>query len=142
LDFFVSNFLTDSNKWVGDLTRNDGTDIYLDWRKRKEAFDYHFRSDCVYIANDFNVKHLSFNDGFISFGGQHPRFFQLVLSKNISYESAVVFNQVLSYSKRWDKEIVEKVVWPVHSKRIKKYTQFVKYNPTSVKLILKDVFVK
>jgi hypothetical protein len=66
----------------------------------------------------------------------------LVLSKNISYESAVVFNQVLSYSKRWDKEIVEKVVWPVHSKRIKKYTQFVKYNPTSVKLILKDVFVK
>ena len=142
LCFFVANFLSDSNKWIGDLTRNDGQDVYFDWKKRNEAFDYHFRSDCVYIANDFNVKHLSFDDGFNSFGGQHPRFFQLVLSKNISYESAVVFNEILSYSKRWDKQIKEQVVWPIHSKRLKKYTQFVKYNPTSVKLILKDVFVK
>ena len=142
LCFFVSNFLSDSNKWIGDLTRNDGQDVYLDWKKRNDAFEYHFRSDCVYIANDFNVKRLSFNDGFNAFGGQHPRFFQLVLSKNISYESAVVFNEILSYSKRWDKQITEKVVWPIHSKRLKKYTQFVKYNPTSVKLILKDVFVK
>jgi len=142
LCFFVSNFLSDSNKWIGDLTRNDGQDVYLDWKKRNDAFDYHFRSDCNYIINDFNVRKLSFNDGFNAFGGQHPRFLQLVLSKNISYESAVVFNQILEFSKRWDKEITEKVVWPIHSKRIKKYTQFVKYNPTTVKLILKEVFVK
>jgi hypothetical protein len=142
LCFFVANFLSDSNKWIGDLTRNDGQDVYLDWKKRNDAFEYHFRSDCVYIANDFNVKRLSFDDGFNSFGGQHPRFFQLVLSKNISYESAVVFNEILSYSKRWDKQIKEQVVWPIHSKRLKKYTQFVKYNPTTVKLILKEVFVK
>jgi hypothetical protein len=142
LCFFVANFLSDSNKWIGDLTRNDGQDVYLDWKKRNDAFEYHFRSDCVYISNDFNVKRLSFDDGFNSFGGQHPRFFQLVLSKNISYESAVVFNEILSYSKRWDKQITEKVVWPIHSKRLKKYTQFVRFNPTAVKLILKEVFVK
>jgi hypothetical protein len=142
LCFFVANFLSDSNKWIGDLTRNDGQDVYLDWKKRNDAFEYHFRSDCVYIANDFNVKRLSFDDGFNAFGGQHPRFLQLVLSKNISYETAIVFNQTIGFSKRWDKEITEKVVWPIHSKRIKKYTQFVKYNPTTVKLILKEVFVK
>jgi len=142
LCFFVANFLSDSNKWIGDLTRNDGQDVYLDWKKRNEAFDYHFRSDCNYIINDFNVRKLSFNDGFNAFGGQHPRFLQLVLSKNISYETAIVFNQTIGFSKRWDKEINEKVVWPIHSKRIKKYTQFVKYNPTSVKLIMKEVFVK
>ena len=142
LDFFVANFLSDSNKWIGDLTRNDGQDVYLDWKKRNDAFDYHFRSDCLYIVNDFTNKHLSFDDGFNSFGGQHPRFFQLVLSKNISYESAIVFNEILGFSKRWDKQITEKVVWPIHSKRIKKYTPFVKYNPTTVKLILKEIFVK
>jgi hypothetical protein len=142
LDFFVANFLSDSNKWIGDLTRNDGQDVYLDWKKRNDAFDYHFRSDCLYIVNDFTNKHLSFDAGFNSFGGQHPRFFQLVLSKNISYESAIVFNEILGFSKRWDKQITEKVVWPIHSKRIKKYTPFVKYNPTTVKLILKEIFVK
>ena len=142
LDFFVANFLSDSNKWIGDLTRIDGQDVYLDWKKRNDAFDYHFRSDCLYIVNDFTNKHLSFDAGFNSFGGQHPRFFQLVLSKNISYESAIVFNEILGFSKRWDKQITEKVVWPIHSKRIKKYTPFVKYNPTTVKLILKEIFVK
>ena len=142
LDFFVANFLSDSNKWIGDLTKNDGQDVYLDWKKRNDAFDYHFRSDCLYIVNDFTNKHLSFDAGFNSFGGQHPRFFQLVLSKNISYESAIVFNEILGFSKRWDKQITEKVVWPIHSKRIKKYTPFVKYNPTTVKLILKEIFVK
>jgi len=142
LDFFVSNFLSDSGKWVKDLTGADGNDVYLDWKKRNQSFDYYFRSDCNYILNDFNAHSFNFNDGFTSFGGQHPRFFQLVLSKNISYETAIVFNQIIGFSKRWDEEINEKVVWPIHSKRIKKYTPFVKYNPTSIKLILKEVFVK
>jgi hypothetical protein len=142
LEFFVSNFLTDSNKWVKSLTEQDGKDVYTDWKKRNESFDYYFRNDCISIFNDFTNKHLSFDDGFNSFGGQHPRFFQLVLSKKISYETAIVFNHILSYSKRWDKEITEQVVWPIHSKRLEKYTQFVKYNPTTVKLIMKEVFVK
>jgi len=64
LDFFVSNFLIDSNKWIGNLTRNDGKDVYLDWKKRKESFEYYFRNDCVSILNDFNTRNLSFNDGF------------------------------------------------------------------------------
>jgi hypothetical protein len=142
LGFFVSNFLTDSNKWVKSLTEQDGKDVYTDWKKRNESFDYYFKSDCVSIFNDFNNKHLSFDGGFNSFGGQHPRFFQLVLSKKISYETAVVFNKIISYSKSWDKQIKEQVVWPIHSKRLEKYTQFVKYNPTTVKLIMKEVFVK
>jgi hypothetical protein len=141
LGFFVSNFLVDSNKWVGSLIRNDGQDVFTEWKKRNESFEYYFRSDCVHIFNDFNARHLSFDDGFSSFGGQHPRFFQLVLSKKISYETAIVFNKILSYSKSWNKQIVEQVVWPIHAKRLSKYEQFVKYNETKCKLILKEVFV-
>ena len=141
LGFFVSNFLFDSNKWVKSLTGQDGNDVFTDWKKRNESFEYYFRNDCVCIVNDFATKHLSFDDGFNVFGGQHPRFFQLVLSKKISYETAVVFNKILSYDKRWNKQIVEQVVWPIHAKRLKKYEPFVNYNQTAVKLILKEVFV-
>jgi len=142
VDFFVANFLNDGSKWIKELTTSDGESVYLDWKKRYDAFNYHFRSDCVFIFNDFNNRKLSFDDGFNAFGGQHPRFFQLVLSKKISYESAVVFNQILGFVKRWNKQIDEKVIWPIHSKRIKKYTPFVRYNPTEIKLIMKEVFVK
>jgi hypothetical protein len=141
LGFFVSNFLVDSNKWVKSLTNQDGKDVFTDWKKRNESFEYHFRNDCITITNDFNTKQFSFDNGFSVFGGQHPRFFQLVLSKKISYETAIVFNKILSYSKSWDKQIVEQVVWPIHSKRIKKYTPFVRYNETQCKLIMKEVFI-
>jgi len=38
LDFFVANFATDSKGWVGNLLQRDGRDVYLDYKKRKEAF--------------------------------------------------------------------------------------------------------
>jgi len=141
LGFFVSNFLFDSNKWVKSLTGQDGNDVFTDWKKRKESFEYYFRNDCVSILNDFNARNLSFDNGFHVYSGQHPRFLQLVLSKKISYETAVVFNNTIQFSSQWDRKINEKVVWPVHSKRLAKYEQFVKYNRTTIKLIMKEVFV-
>ena len=141
LDFFVSNFLNDDNKWVGNLLKNDGRDVYLDYKKRKEAFAYHFKSDCVLIFNDYTNRRRSFDFCFEVIGGQHPRFLQLLLSKKISYQTFVVFENILSFIKKWDKEISEKVVWPVISNRVKKFKPFVKYNETECKMILKEVFV-
>ena len=45
VDFFVANFVYDNKKWVGYLLQNDGKVIYLDFKKRKEAFGFHFRND-------------------------------------------------------------------------------------------------
>jgi len=141
LGFFLSNFLYDSNKWIGSLLRNDGKDVYLDWKKRQDAFDYHFKQDCLLVYNTFNDKRLSFNDGFSVFSGQHPRFLQLLLSKKISYETAIVFEDTIQYSKKWNKEIKEKIVWPAVAKKLAKYKNFVKYNSTAIRMILKEVFV-
>ena len=55
LDYFVSNFAVDGNKWVGNLINNEGTENYTRYRKYKDAFDYHFRNDCVSIRNDFAI---------------------------------------------------------------------------------------
>lgn len=141
LDFFVSNFLNDHNKWVGNLLKNDGKDVYLDYKKRKQAFAYHFRQDCIFIFNHFNDNRFSFNHAFEVIGGQHPIFLRLLISKKISYQTFIVFEKILSFIKKWDKEIKEKVVWPVISKRVKKLKPFINYNETECKLILKEIFV-
>lgn len=141
LDFFVANFSDDSKKWIGNLTKNDGREIYLEYRKRKESFDYFFRNDCVLVSNDFNAKRFSFNDGLGVFGGQHPRLLQLLLQRKIGIQTCLVLDNFVSYSKNWDKEIVEKVVWPYWSKKMKKMKTFINYNETKCKLILKEVFV-
>jgi len=72
LDFFVANFCENSKKWVGNLLQNDGRETYLNYRKVKDNFKYHFRSDLNNIANDFSSKRLSFDDGFRCIDGHIP----------------------------------------------------------------------
>ena len=141
VDFFVANFTHNNKKWVGNLLQNDGRDIYLDFKKRKESFSYHFRSDLVAISNDFNNRGLSFDDGFLCSGGQHPRLLRLLIQKRASFQTIIVLDHFLSFSKNWDKEITEKVVWPKISSTIAKLKPFVNFNITECKLIMKEVFV-
>jgi len=141
LDFFVSNFCSNGQKWVGNLLQNDGRDVYLDYKKRKDAFSYHFRNDCTNIFNDFNVKRFSFNDGFSVLGGQHPRVLHLLIQGKVSHQTAIVLDYFLSFIKNWDKEIKEKIVWKDISKRLKKLKPFVNFNATECKMILKEIFV-
>tara|TARA_B100000900_G_scaffold265477_1_gene226508 strand:- start:4595 stop:5209 length:615 start_codon:yes stop_codon:yes gene_type:complete len=141
LDFFVSNFLADSKKWVGSLLRNDGKEVYLEYRKVKEAFEYNFRSDCVFLADDFNTSGISFDGGLLVHNGQHPRLLRLLLQKKIRIQTAVVLDNILSYCKNWSKEIKERVVWPHWENKIIKLKPFMSYNQTQCKLIMKEVFV-
>ena len=141
LDFFVANFLADSKRWIGNLLANDGRDVYLDYKKRKEAFAYHFKQDCGSIVSDFRRKSISFDDGFIPVNGQHPRVLRLLIQKKISYQTTIVLNHFLNFVKNWDKEITEKVVWPEISLKVTRLKPFINFNATECKLIMKEVFI-
>ena len=141
LDFFVANFLADSKRWIGNLLANDGRDVYLDYKKRKEAFAYHFKQECGTIASDLGRRNISFNDGFIPPNGQHPRILRLLIQRKISYQTAVVLDHFLGFTKNWDKEITEKVVWPEISLKVSRVKPFVNFNATECKLIMKEVFI-
>jgi len=141
LDFFVANFLADSKRWIGNLLANDGRDVYLDYKKRKEAFAYHFKQDCGTIFSDFRRKSISFDDGFIPVNGQHPRVLRLLIQRKISYQTTIVLNHFLNFIKNWDKEITEKVVWPEISLKVTRLKPFINFNATECKLIMKEVFI-
>ena len=141
LDFFVANFLADSKRWIGNLLANDGRGVYLDYKKRKESFAYYFKQECGTIVSDFSSRGLSFNDGFIPPNGQHPRMLRLLIQRKCSYQTAVVLNHFLNFSKNWDKEITEKVVWPEISLKVTRVKPFINFNATECKLIMKEIFV-
>tara|TARA_R110000764_G_C10975616_1_gene379756 strand:+ start:783 stop:1385 length:603 start_codon:yes stop_codon:yes gene_type:complete len=141
LDFFVANFATDSKGWIGNLLQQDGRDVYLDFKKRKESFAYHFKSDCVSISDDIVSRNIRFDDVFLCNSGQHPRLLRLLLQKKLSTQTAIVLDHFLSFGKNWNKEITEKVVWPKISSTITRLKPFIKFNETECKMIMKDVFV-
>ena len=141
LDYFVANFAVDGNKWVGNLINNEGAENYTRYRKYKDAFEYHFRNDCVSISNDFARRGISFNDGFLVHNGQHPRILRLHIQRKIHIQTTVILDSILSFSKVWSKEIDEKVVWPKIAHTLAKLRPFVIYNDTQAKLIMKEVFL-
>ena len=141
LDFFVANFLADSKRWIGNLLANDGRDVYLDYKKRKEAFAYHFKQDCGTIHSDFNRLNILFDDGFTVPNGQHPRVLRLLIQRKISYQTTIVLNHFLNFVKNWDKEITEKIVWPEISLKVTRLKPFINFNATECKLIMKEVFI-
>ena len=141
LDFFVANFLSDSKRWIGNLLANDGRGVYLDYKKRKESFVYHFKQDCGTIVSDFSRNSISFDDGFLCPNGQHPRVLRLLIQRKISYQTTIVLNHFLGFVKNWDKEITEKVVWPEISLKVARVKPFINFNATECKLIMKEIFV-
>ena len=139
--YFVSNFVDRPKTWVGDLVRSDGDTIYNKWRKYNESFSYNFRNDCVLIRNVIDGDSIRFDDVFSVVGGQHPRMLRLLLSGKVSIQSVIIFDKILSFVNRWDKEIKETVIWPEKSFKIAKLRPFVNVNTTKCKFIMKEVFV-
>lgn len=141
LDFFVANFLHDDKKWIKNLLENDGKEQFLAYRKYNGAFAYHFKSDCSSIVSDFSKRGIQFDDGLRCVGGQHPRLLQLLIQKKTFYQTAVVFDHILSYSKNWNMDIKEKVIWPKIYKKMNKLKSFMSFNETECKMIMKEVIV-
>ena len=141
LDFFVSNFCENDKKWVGNLLQNDGRETYLNYKKIKDNFKYHFRNEFTNIVNDFSTKRISFDDGFLCRDGQHPRLLRLLIQRRASFQTIIVLDQVLSFIKNWNKQIKERVVWTKIAHKISKLKPFIKYNETECKLIMKEIIV-
>ena len=140
-DYYVSNFVDRPKTWVGDLVRADGDTIYNKWRKYNESFSYNFRNDCVLIRNVIDGDNIRFDDVFSVDSGQHPRLLRLLLSGKVSIQSVIIFDKILSFVNRWDKEIKETIIWPEKSFKIAKLKPFVSENLTKCKFIMKEIFV-
>ena len=98
----------------------------------------------VYPIKDchlLNPHEPSFDDGLAVPNGQHPRMLRLLIQRKISYQTAVVLNHFLNFTKNWDKEITEKVVWPKISSTLTRLKPFIRFNETECKMIMKDVFL-
>jgi len=141
VDFFVSNFLVDDKGWVKNLLEDSGHENFLAYIKYNQSFAYHFKSDCSSIVSDFSKRDIRFNDGFICHNGQHPRLLQLLIQKKTSYQTAIAIDGILSYSKNWNVDIKEKIVWPKIAFKMAKLKGFLKYKEKKCKMIMKEVFV-
>ena len=138
VDNFVSNFVSNTNLWVGDIIGKTGDDHYKQWSKKIEALHYYYEQDIDYIIERMIAKDIKFNDLFLSTGGQHPPIVKMFLSKKINFETLVILDDILKFTKKLNKDITEKVLWPKLFDRMIRYKPFLSYNITKYKISLRD----
>ena len=61
VDYFVSNFVSNTNLWVGDIIGKTGDDNYKQWTKRIEALHYYFEQDIDTMLNYMSDKNETFD---------------------------------------------------------------------------------
>ena len=136
-NYFVSNFVSNTNLWIGDIIGRAGDDNYKTWSKKIEALHYYYEQDINYILSMITKK-ITFDDLFTSKSGQHPPILKFVLAKKINFETFLILDDILRFSKRLNKTISEKVLWPKICDRMIRYKPFLSYNITKYKLTLKN----
>ena len=134
-DFMIANFVKKNKAWSGSLLERDSHDTYLQYKKRKEGFNYWLKQEINEIA-----KIASHQSVFRVDDGQHPRLLKLTIGKKISIETLLVMDYHLGFLKDWDKKIKDKIVWPDFYKKAQKFKPFLRFNQTETKIILREVF--
>ena len=134
VDYFLSNFVSNTNIWVGDIIGQTGDDTYKQWSKKLEALFYYYEQDLEYMLE----QNIEFDDIFTSKNGQHPPILKMFLSKRINFETFIILDDILSFSKQLNKNISEKVLWPKLYDRMIRYKPFLRYNVTKYKKSLRD----
>ena len=92
-------------------------------------------------SNKFQPFVKNFNPLFESKDGQHPTLLKEYLGKRISLETMIVLDDLVEFSKRWDKELVwDDFIWPDVKKLMNNYKGFLtiktdKYRMKLLKLI-------
>jgi hypothetical protein len=134
-NFLVSIFVYGHRDlWVGDIARNEESEqLYQKWQRIRQSLTYVFMSD----LEKFNEDLVS---SFIVEDGQHPHALRLLLSDQIHIETFIIMNDLLRFVPLWNKQMVDKIVWPDVRLKCKKYHPFIEYDREICKKIVVDKF--
>lgn len=135
--YFLANFIEcddPSRLWIGEII-DSGERNFSSWSKRVQSLSYLFKNE----TSSFISKE-SFEDVFKISGSNHPLILKKFLSKEISLETMVILDSILSYTKDFDKRLFDPI-WETVSLRIRKYKPFLNTDMKKYSQILKELVV-
>lgn len=139
--FFVSNLIKEDNAWSGSLATDQAEQTFNEWKKKTQSLRYVFKEDMGKIRALMDHNDLQFDELFDCGDGQHPVILKLLISEDISIESFVILDQVLSFAKRINRILLDDFTWIVYYKKVIKYSRFIEVDKKEYRMILKDIFV-
>ena len=112
-DYLVSNFIRDRRGYIANF--ND--ENYKVWKDRKTGFYNSFFDELRPLVKDFEPLFQTKNNN-------HPKLLKEFLGDRVSLETLIILDGLVDFSKRWDRELKEDIVWPDLKKLMKNYKGF------------------
>ena len=134
-DFIVANFVHDPNVWIGHLLTEESDIQYRKRQKVIQSLTYTFTNEIESLMSQENP-----NDLLMSHNGTYPVLLSKLLHGDVSIETICIMNSLMNFVPMWDKKIDDTIHYPKISRTIKKYTPFIQFNQTNMKIILKKAY--
>ena len=134
-DFIVANFVHDPNVWIGHLLTEESDIQYRKRQKVIQSLTYTFTNEIESLMSQENP-----NDLLVSHDGDYPVLLSKLLHGDVSIETICIMNSMMNFVPMWDKKITDTIHYPKISRTIKKYTPFIQFNQTNMKIILKKAY--
>ena len=112
-NYLLANFIGNAAGHVSNFSDK----IYQDWLYRRENFYIIFSDEMRPLVGDFEPLFEIKNNS-------HPKLLQEYLGKRISLETLIILDDILHYSKSWNKSMSEDFIWHDVKKLIKNYKGF------------------
>jgi hypothetical protein len=134
-DFIVANLVHDSNVWIGHLLTNESDVEYRKRQKVIQSLTYTFTNEIASLMSQGSP-----NDSLMVQGGDYPKLLTMLLHDELSLETVCILNRLMNFVPMWDRKIADTIHYPNVSRKIKKYTPFIQFEPTKYKIILKKEY--
>ena len=140
-EYLVSNFVVNSKiGWIGELLSEQSEKTYTDWKRKIESLSYLVDNETSFME-DWSEK--DFNNYFIvnTKSDTHPPIIVSFLRKDISLETIVCMNSLLSFFKQYDKVFADPIYQEVRD-LCKKYEPFLKIEKNKISKIIQKKLKK
>ena len=127
-EYLVSNFIRDRRGYIANF--ND--ENYEAWKDRKTDFYNIFSNELKPIVKDFEPLFQTKNNN-------HPKLLKEFLGDRVSLETLIILDALVDFSKGWDRELKEDIVWPDLKKLMKNYKGFLTFDKKRCRMIILEL---
>lgn len=143
IEYFVSQFVTQQDVWVGDIVKGQGEKNYYSWKKKTQSLQETFTKELDDLLSLIQEPYQNNFDKLFqcNLGSTHPLILRAYFKKTIGLETLVIINKVLPFIKDLDKQLSDPM-WLTTKNKILRYAPFLHVNSMEYRNIIKNKVIK
>ena len=124
-NYFVSNFIKDGKGYVSNFSDEN----YEEWKDKRANFYNQFVLEISPFVKNFNPLFVIKDD-------EHPILLKEYLGKRVSLETLIILDELVEFSKTWNKKLSEDYIWQDIKKLMNNYKRFLTLDKNKYKIQL------